>query len=282
VAEAWVSPLDRLSRYVRGDEMHQAFNFAFLQTPWRADALREVIASSLTTSSSVGAPTTWVLSNHDVTRHATRLALDSTALALGPTATHRAWQPGDPEPDAELGLRRARAATLLMLALPGSAYLYQGEELGLPEDIWLPDDVRQDPTWLRSGHTNRGRDGCRVPIPWKADAPSYGFGPTGASWLPQPPVWARYALDRQRGVAGSTYQLYRAALALRRGHNLGGERLEPLPHDADVLALRVGSVTVLTNLGAGLVDLPAGTVLISSVELSGRVLPPDTTVWLSP
>jgi alpha-glucosidase len=274
VAEAWVSPLDRLSRYVRGDEMHQAFNFAFLQTPWQADALRSVIAESLATASAVGAPTTWVLSNHDVTRHATR-------LALGTTATHTNWEPGDPEPDASLGLRRARAATLLMLALPGSAYLYQGEELGLPEDIWLPDEVRQDPTWLRSGHTVRGRDGCRVPIPWRAGAPSYGFGPSEASWLPQPAVWARYALDQQAGVPGSTYELYRTALRLRREYGLGGERLAPLQQGSDVLAVRVGAVTVLTNLGSEPVDLPAGTVLISSGELAHRVLPPDTTVWVS-
>ena len=112
-----------------------------------------------------------------------------------------------------------------MLALPGSAYLYQGEELGLPEHTTLPDEYRQDPTWFRSGHTERGRDGCRVPIPWEADAPSYGFGPSDASWLPQPAVWAEYALDRQRGVPGSTYELYRAALRLRREHRLGAGTL---------------------------------------------------------
>jgi alpha-glucosidase len=282
VAEAWVSRLPRLSRYVRGDEMHQAFNFTFLQAPWRAAAQRQVIAESLATARSVGAPTTWVLSNHDVTRHATRLALDSTA-------THTNWEPGQPEPDAALGLRRARAATLLMLALPGSAYLYQGEELGLPEDIWLPDDLRQDPTWLRSGRTVKGRDGCRVPIPWVADAPSYGFGPGPASWLPQPPVWAKYALDRQRGVAGSTYELYRQALRLRREYGLGGQELAPLNHGTDVVALRVGAVTVLTNFGAVPTELPPGKVLIAStgaaVEESdtgaGRILEPDSTVWLS-
>ncbi len=290
VAEAWVSPLDRLSRYVRGDEMNQAFNFTFLQAPWRAAEQLAVIRESLATAATVGAPTTWVLSNHDVTRHATR-------LALGATQTQTSWQPGTPEPDAVLGLRRARAATLLMLALPGSAYLYQGEELGLPEDIWLPDEVRQDPTWLRSGHTQRGRDGCRVPLPWVADAPSYGFGPGQASWLPQPPVWAQYALDRQRGVAGSTYEMYRAALRLRRAYRLGTGTLTELDSAAavpgngraaaELVALSVADVRVLVNVGQVPVPLPVGDVLISSAPLTpadgagGRVLPPDTTVWLS-
>jgi alpha-glucosidase len=284
VAEAWVTPLDRLSRYVRGDEMNQAFNFAFLQAEWNAPAQRKVIRESLETAASVGAPTTWVLSNHDVTRHATR-------LALGATDTHTNWEQGMPEPDAALGLRRARAATLLMLALPGSAYLYQGEELGLPEDIWLPDEVRQDPTWLRSGYTVRGRDGCRVPLPWVADAPGYGFSPTGAAWLPQPTQFRDYALDQQRGVAGSTYELYRQALRLRRAYRLGQGPLtgldEPAGQAADVVSFAVNGVRVLTNLGRVALPLPSGEVLIASGPLTpvdgaaGRVLPTDTTIWLS-
>ena len=197
-------------RYVRADEMHQAFNFDFLQTQWRAGDLRKVIATSLAAGDSVGAPTTWVLSNHDVVRHASRLGL--------PVGTRRpnGIGVGDPQPDAALGLRRARAATALMLALPGSAYLYQGEELGLPDSTDLPDDVRQDPTWPRSGHADRGRDGCRVPMPWEGDQPSYGFGPSDKSWLPQPASYAALAVDRQVGVRGSTLELYRALLAARR------------------------------------------------------------------
>ncbi|GAB3859556.1 hypothetical protein GCM10029963_60990 [Micromonospora andamanensis] len=180
VAEAWVEPAERLARYVRPDEMHQAFNFEYLLASWTAPAQYAVITRSLEATDAVGAPTTWVLSNHDVVRHASRLGL--------PVGTPRpnGIGVGDEQPDAAIGLRRARAATLLMLALPGSAYLYQGEELGLPEHTTLPDEARQDPTWERSGRTQRGRDGCRVPIPWEADAPSYGFGPTDASWLPQP------------------------------------------------------------------------------------------------
>jgi alpha-glucosidase len=187
---------------------------------------------------------------------------------------------GDPQPDIGLGLRRARAASLQMLALPGSAYLYQGEELGLPEHTTLPDDHRQDPTWERSGHTERGRDGCRVPIPWEADAPSYGFGPSDASWLPQPASWADYALDRQRDVPGSTWELYRAALDLRRSHGLGTSTLTWAESSGEVLAFRVSDVLVLTNFGSAPVSLPAGVrVLLSSEPLVDGQVPADVTVW---
>ncbi|MDX5457452.1 alpha-amylase family glycosyl hydrolase [Micromonospora tulbaghiae] len=274
VAEAWVEPAERLARYVRPDEMHQAFNFEYLLAAWTAPAQYAVITRSLEATDSVGAPTTWVLSNHDVVRHASRLGLG--------TAGGRANGVGvdDPQPDAALGLRRARAASLLMLALPGSAYLYQGEELGLPEHTTLPDEARQDPTWKRSGNTERGRDGCRVPIPWEADAPSYGFGPTDASWLPQPSTWAEYALDRQRGVPGSTYELYRSALRLRREHALARGPLRFLTSGDEVLTFTNGDLTVLTNFGAEPAPLPAGAqVLVSSAPLDGDAVPTDVTAW---
>lgn len=275
VAEAWVQPEERLARYVRPDEMHQAFNFPYLEAPWKPAELREVIDSSLAATGSVGATTTWVLSNHDVVRHASRLGF--------PAGTGR--KPGigvgDPQPDTGLGLRRARAATLLMLGLPGSAYLYQGEELGLPEHTTLADEFRQDPAWERSLHTERGRDGCRVPIPWEADAPSYGFGPGDDSWLPQPVTWAEYALDRQVDVAGSTWELYRSALAARRTHGLGAGSLVWGSTEGDVLAFRNEGILVLTNFGQEPVALPAGArVLLSSEPVGddGRV-PTDVTVW---
>ncbi len=276
VAEAWVEPAERLARYVRPDEMHQAFNFEYLLASWTAPAQYAVITRSLEATDSVGAPTTWVLSNHDVVRHASRLG-----LAIGGGRPNGIGI-GDPQPDAALGLRRARAATLLMLALPGSAYLYQGEELGLPEHTTMPDEARQDPTWARSGHTQRGRDGCRVPIPWEADAPSYGFGPTDASWLPQPPSWAEYALDRQRDVPGSTYELYRTALRLRREHGLGRGTLEWVSSGDDTLVFRNGDLTVLTNFGDAPVPVPPGAeVLATSAPLTDQgAIPTDGTVWL--
>ena len=275
-AEAWVDPLPRVAKWVRSDEMHQAFNFAYLETPWDAAALRRVIDASLDAFGAVGAPSTWVLSNHDVVRHATRLSVTEAnpqGHGLGPRSRGL--------PEFESGLRRARAATALMLALPGSSYLYQGEELGLPEVIHLPDDARQDPTWFRSAGERYGRDGCRVPIPWEGTAPSYGFGPTDASWLPQPAQWASLARDAQRGIPGSTLSLYRDALRLRREHALGAGTLSWLPGFPDaVVALRNGPVVVVANTGTVPVELPGGEVLLASGPLDGRTLPHDTTAWL--
>jgi alpha-glucosidase len=276
VAEAWVSPADRLARYVRPDEMHQAFNFEYLQTPWRAGPLIEVVERSLTSADTVDAPTTWVLSNHDVIRHATRFGYPP-----GLPLPHGIGV-DDPQPDRALGLRRARAASLLMLALPGSAYLYQGEELGLPEHTTLPDEAREDPTFTRSGTAARGRDGCRVPLPWQSDAPACGFSPTGRSWLPQPPYWPEYALDAERGVPGSTYELYRRALALRRELGLGRGSLswlDPMPEGT--VAFINGDLLVVANLGDEPYRLPVGAEVVhASAELdgSGRV-PTDVTVW---
>jgi alpha-glucosidase len=275
VAEAWVAPAERLVRYIRPDEMHQAFNFVYLRTQWAAANQRGAIANSLRAADSVGAPTTWVLSNHDVIRHATRLGYPPEEVLPNGIGID------DTQPDLALGLRRARAASLMILGLPGATYLYQGEELGLPEDVWLPDETRQDPTWHRSGHLVRGRDGCRVPLPWVSDAPSYGFGPGPASWLPQPAIWAEYALDRQRAVAGSTYETYREALAARRELQLGKGSLAWVDLGEDAVSFRNGGVLVVANLGAEPVTLPDGyQVRIASGPLTadGKV-PTDTTVW---
>lgn len=276
VAEAWVEPLSRLARYVRPDEMHQAFNFAFLAAGWHAPSLRRVVTASFAANDAVGAPTTWVMSNHDVVRHASRLGL------ADPTHRPNGIGHGDEQPDAALGLHRARAATLLMLGLPGSAYLYQGEELGLPDHTTLDDALRQDPAFFRTGGAERGRDGCRVPLPWSGDAPGLGFSPTGATWLPQPAAWADLAVDRQRGRAGSTLELYRAALRLRRAEGLGSGGMTWLdaPAGEHVLAFRNGDVDVVANLDDVAVPLPAGEVLLASGPLDGATLPAGTTVWL--
>ena len=283
VAEAWVEPAERLARYVRPDEMHQAFNFAFLSAGWCAADLRTSIADSLEASATVGAPATWVLSNHDVVRHTTRLTLPADA------ARPNGIGAADPQPDEQLGLRRGRAASMIMLSLPGSAYLYQGEELGLPEHTTLPDDTRQDPAWFRHDGTVAGRDGCRVPLPWSADRPGFGFSPTGASWLPQPESFARYAADVQEGDPASTLELYRLALRTRADLGLGAGELLSWQDAADaVLAFRVrgsqgGEVLVMTNFGPEPAVLPAGAqVLLSSGPLDADgALPTDVTVWLA-
>jgi alpha-glucosidase len=279
--EAWVQPLSRLADWVRPDEMQQTFNFTFLETPWEAAPLKKVIDDSLAAFGGVGAPSTWVLSNHDVIRHATRLGLDPLppqGQGVGPkTQTH---------PDEVVGLRRGRAFTAVMLALPGSAYMFQGEELGLPEVIDLPDSARQDPTFFRTGGASYGRDGCRVPIPWIAGAPSAGFGPGAASWLPQPESWSSYARDAQIGIPGSTLEFYRTALAARREHRLasneliwqhdgGGRRADP-----HVLVFRSGAVTVVANTGASPIPRPVGRVVLASGPIGEHTVPGDTTVWV--
>ncbi|MFD5553104.1 glycoside hydrolase family 13 protein [Streptomyces sp. NPDC127068] len=275
VAEAWTPTIERTARYVRPDELHQAFNFPYLTTPWDAVELRTVIDRSLDAMRSVGAPTTWVLSNHDVTRHATRFA---NPPGLG-TQLRTAG-------DRELGLRRARAATLLMLALPGSAYVYQGEELGLPDVVDLPDEVREDPSFFRAAGQDGFRDGCRVPIPWTVDGTSYGFG-SGGSWLPQPAGWGELSVRSQTGVEGSTLELYRAALAARRAHPaLGaGDRVQWLDAPAGVLAFRRTAggrdlVCAANTTGAPVPWTAPGTLLLSSAPLGADgELPADTTAW---
>ncbi|MEU5095914.1 glycoside hydrolase family 13 protein [Streptomyces sp. NPDC020996] len=276
VAEAWV-PDARRALYARPDELGQAFNFEYLQAPWDADELRRVIASSLRTAGTVGASATWVLSNHDVVRHASR-------LMLPPGTDENAWLLSGghaPAVDGAAGLRRARAATLLMLALPGSAYLYQGEELGLPEVADLPAEVLHDPIWEQTGHVRKGRDGCRVPLPWTTTGPSYGFGP-GRAWLPQPPGFAAYSVEAQDGAEGSTLELYRRALRLRR-KLLDGESLtwaQDAP-DGVLHFTRCDGWRCVTNLSATAVRLPPGEVLLSSAPVEDGRLDPDTTVWLA-
>jgi len=259
VAEAWTPGNDRTARYVRPDELHQAFNFHYLQTSWDAAALRAVVTETLAAMRPVGAPATWVLSNHDVVRHRTRLG--------GPSG----------------GLPRARAAALLMLALPGSAYLYQGEELGLPEVTELPDDVRQDPSFFRGSGQDGLRDGCRVPLPWERDGPSCGFG-AAAGWLPQPPGWGELSVAAQSGDPDSTLELYREALRIRRGHpGLGdGAELEWLPAPEGVLAFRRGGFVCTVNTGPEPARLPwkPGELLLASGPCrAGAELPPDTAAW---
>ncbi|MFI6574866.1 alpha-amylase family glycosyl hydrolase [Nocardiopsis sp. NPDC050513] len=265
VAEAWVEDADRVARYLRPDELHQAFNFEYLTAPWDAGRLRQVVERSLTANAAVGATTTWVLSNHDVTRHVTRFG------------------------GGEQGLRRARAATLLMLALPGSVYLYQGEELGLPEVTDLPEEALQDPTWERSGRTERGRDGCRVPLPWEEGPAPCGFGPEGSvPWLPMPEGWGALARSAQRGAEGSTLELYRRALRLRRElEALGDGTMTWVDAPEGVLCFeREPGVRCAVNLGDAPVEVAAaGEVLVASGPVEapseGRLtLPGDTAVWL--
>ncbi len=276
VSEAVVNGPERLSRYVRPDELHTTFNFDYLKAPWDAGALRAVVDGTLAALAPVGAPATWVLSSHDETRHVTRFGrVRSSAAVMG-------FDPSQPA-DLALGLRRARAAALLMLALPGGAYLYQGEELGLPEVEDLPEEALQDPTWARSGHTARGRDGCRVPLPWSGDRPPFGFSADGVvPWLPQPPGWRDLTVAAQRDDPSSTLSLYRAALRLRRDL-LEDTDAPPAWRDLgdDVLAFDRGpAFRCVVNLSCRPLALTGlGRPVLTSEEV-GAELPPDTAAWL--
>ncbi|GAA4552036.1 glycoside hydrolase family 13 protein [Pseudonocardia xishanensis] len=280
VAEAWVPEADRFARYLRADELHTAFNFDFLKAPWRAPALRESVERTLREHALVGAPATWVLSNHDVARHVSRLARDPGA-GLGTSLDSLLGEPAD----LELGVRRGRAAALLILALPGGAYVYQGDELGLPEVEDLPEASLDDPTWRRSGHTERGRDGCRVPIPWSGDAPPFGFGPgSGQPWLPQPDWFVRFTADREDKDPDSVLNLYRAALRIRRAEPaLGDGPLTWLDVPPGALGfVRDPGFAVLLNVDAEPFALPEGAeVVLTSAPLTEQgLLPQDTTAWL--
>jgi alpha-glucosidase len=273
VGEIWLKPLTRLRPYLQGDQLHTAFNFDYLGTPWDAGRLREVISTAL---ASIGAAAPWVLSNHDVTRHLTR---------YGRADTGSGWNPEPGTPDLELGTRRARAATLLSLALPGSAYVYQGEELGLWEVEDIPDELLADPVFERTDHLIRGRDGCRVPLPWQADAAGFGFGPDGSAspWLPQPPQWQALAASAQDGDEHSMLELYRAALRVRTSRDaLDDDGLTWLEIGEGVLAFRrPGDFGCVVNVSAQPVPLPPhDAILLTSGELTGGLLPASSAAWL--
>ncbi|MDX8032995.1 alpha-amylase family glycosyl hydrolase [Lentzea sp. BCCO 10_0856] len=259
VGEIWVKDDERFAAYVRPDELHLGFNFRLVEADFDADAVRSAIEHSLGAVALSGTPATWTLSNHDVVRHVTRYG------------------------GGALGEQRARAMTLVELALPGVIYLYNGEELGLP-NVELPDWALQDPTWERSGHTERGRDGCRVPIPWEGTTPPFGFSTAVNTWLPQPNEWDHLTAEAQLEDPGSMLSLYREALEHRKSNtSFAGEELEWYGAPAGCFAFRRkggGLICALNTSGAS-VPLPPGQVLLSSGPMDGDQLPPDTAVWLA-
>ena len=283
VGEVWLADHTRFARYLRADEMHTAFNFDFMARSWDAKELRESIECTLDAHAPVGAPPTWVLSNHDVTRPVTRYGREDTSFAF---STKRFGTPSD----LVRGNRRARAAALLTAALPGSLYIYQGDELGLPEVEDLPLAALQDPMHFRSEGVDPGRDGCRVPLPWTVDGSSYGFSADaapGTPWLPQPDGWGAYSVEAQLGAPDSMLTLYRSALALRRSEPSLREGIFAW-HDSfgdiekRIVAFRRGDhFLCVVNLGTDSVPLPKHrSILLASSETDGVQLPSDAAVWL--
>jgi len=280
VGEVWLQDVQRFALYLRPDELHAAFNFDFMSRPWDAASLRESIDATLAAHAPVDAPSTWVLSNHDVTRPVTRYGRQDTSFAFGRKRS------GTPT-DLALGRRRARAAALLTAALPGALYIYQGDELGLDE-VEVPPDEIQDPMHARSGGVDPGRDGCRVPLPWSGDARPFGFSPSDSKsrpWLTQPEHWADLTVERQAADPGSMLLLYRHALRIRREEpGLRNASLTWLPAAPDVLAFERGDRFLsVTNLSSDPLPLPPHqAVLLASADVSDGHLPPDATAWLRP
>jgi alpha-glucosidase len=257
VGEAWVDDADRLRQYVRADELHLAFNFQLVRARWRADEITASIDHFASVIAGTPAPPCWVLSNHDVRRHVSRYG------------------------EGLVGTRRARAAALLQLALPGVAYVYNGDELGLP-NVDLPDEVLQDPAWHRSGHTVRGRDACRIPMPWTEGEPPYGFSATaGETWLPMPAGWSPLSAQAQERDPDSMLALYRAAISLRGKHDSFGGGMQWVSAPPGCLAFRRdGGLVCVVNFTNRPVALPGGELLLASVPLVDGQLPGDAAAWL--
>jgi alpha-glucosidase len=258
VGEVWVTDNHRWAEYLRPDELHLGFNFRLTRTDFDATEIREAVQNSLAAAAIVDATPTWTLSNHDVGREVTRYG------------------------GGEVGLRRARAMAMVMLALPGAVFIYNGEELGLP-DVDLPDEVLQDPTWERSGHTERGRDGCRVPMPWSGDSPPFGFSATRDTWLPMPDDWATLTVEKQQADPDSTLSFFQRVIEMRsmRSELAGGE-IDWLSSPTDTLTFRRrgGGLVCALNAGRKPIELPQGQPILASAPLVDGMLPPDTAAWL--
>ncbi len=282
VGEVWLDDPARLALYLRPDELHTSFAFEITDPDWEPAGIRSAIDSGLAAAATAGASPTWTLSNHDIPRHVSRYGRPAKERErFGPTKYDFAGL------DLDLGRRRARAAALLLLGLPGSAYLYQGEELGLEEVTDIPDDLRDDPIFLRTDGVEMGRDGCRVPLPWEPRGASLGFGSNGA-WLPQPAHWADLAVSQQARDDTSMLSLYRQALALRRAEPaLHTSAVEWVESPADVLHLRRtdpqgAALDVVLNMSSRDYPLLDGQVLLASQPGTKAVLPVDAAVWLRP
>ena len=284
VAEAWVSPASRIALYLRPDELANSFNFDFLTSIWDIQDLKKNIELSLQAIQSIGAPPSWVFNNHDVVR-----SVDRFALGLRPGAGETTFdRHGDVSKlNIETGIRRARSGALLMLALPGGAYIYQGEELALPEVRDIPENRLEDPRWFLSEKTDKGRDGCRVPLPWEANEKGeFGFSTNESlgrdnAWLPQPDWWGNYSAENQDSDLNSTLNLYRKALEIRKTEiGLGDGELEWLNLSDHILAFkRAGNFACIVNFGEAF-KIPNGEVLIASTPIKDGILPEDGALWM--
>jgi alpha-glucosidase len=258
IGEVWVLDNALWAEYLRPDELHLGFNFRLTKINFDAGEIHDAIENSLAATGLQNAIPTWTLSNHDLDREVTRYG------------------------GGEIGLRRARAMAMAMLALPGTVFIYNGEELGLPDVLDLPEEVLQDPTWERSGHTERGRDKCRVPLPWSGEAPPFGFSSSPDTWLPMPADWAALTVEKQQGDPDSTLSFFQKALELRgKRAEFDGDKFEWLTAPSGALAFRGrGGLVCALNSGKRPIALPAGELILASAPLVDGQLPPDSAAWL--
>ncbi|WP_331852557.1 glycoside hydrolase family 13 protein [Gordonia insulae] len=267
VGEIWVEDNERFAEYLRPDELHLGFNFRLAKAEFDPESIRAAIENSLDAVLSVGGTPTWTLSNHDVDREVTRYGRIAAA----------------PDVDVDLGILRARAMLLVELALPGTIFIYNGAELGLP-NADLADDVLQDPVWERSGHTERGRDGCRVPLPWEGFEPPFGFSTSADTWLPIPESWVRFTVEAQLEDVGSTLSLYRQAIEMRYDRpEFDGDTVEWYGAPEGCLAFRrsAGHLICALNTSDVPVPLPPGEILLTSYPLMDGQLAPNSAAWLA-
>jgi len=287
VAEAWVAS-DRKHHYASPEGLGQSFSFDMLMCNYKFDEFKKTIAQSLVDAKRSGSSSTWVLSNHDVVRHATRYGLPKAVEAHGTNGFAqfaREWlmsEGTDPVCEYDLGLKKARGASLMLLGLPGSAYIYQGEELGLHEVVSIPDEQRQDPSFWRTRNTptaEKGRDGCRVPIPWTKSTKNFGFGDGKPAHLPQPDWYGESSVEAETGVEGSTLEMYTTALGFRKKLQ-SGEDLEWVDAPEGVIRFKREGWEVVFNMAGEDVDIEGREVLVKSGELVNGKVGAHTSVWL--
>ncbi len=275
VAEANVLP-ERIPLYASEETLGQCFDFRFIFTPFNAQAYKENVTEAIELAKINGSSCTWCLSNHDQIRHATKFGLDKSV-------DRRLWMLSDgksAELDRETGTKRALAATLFILALPGSTYLYQGEELGLHEVTDIPESMIQDPQYLKNLKFDKGRDGCRVPLPWEANADYFGFS-TGGSHLPQPSWFKNYAVDMQFGKHESSLSIYQEALRIRKDLMCEESMTWHETGDPEVLHFsRPNGWNCLINFEGDDYLIPNGDIILSSTPIVKGRLPAGSTLWI--
>jgi alpha-glucosidase len=257
VAEAWVHPPARATRYVRSDELHQVFNFDLLVAPFDAAFLYKCISNTLEMLKQADAPATWALSNHDTPRVASR---------------H--------------GAKASRALALFVMALPGSCYIYNGQELGLP-DAEIADKDRQDPAFFRTQGLQKGRDGARVPMPWSGDQTPFNFS-SGSPWLPIPQEWRELSVSAQESDAASTLNLYRSALKIRRDKLVGTGEIEWVDRgETGLISFARGEFAIYLNTSSTTIKIPSvGALVLGSdaavtFENGSLTLPAASAAWLA-